>query len=113
MPRRGQRKSSLNPLRDLSIRRKEAALRRHVACGRLSQKFVGFGGRKGGSSRKCVRAVEPDEMGPDDYAAAHQALRPLFEQHHPLFTARTYRLGQPSAEGKLLYEGRGGPRKRC
>jgi hypothetical protein len=60
-----------------------------------------------------MRAVEPDEMGPDDYAAAHQALRPLFEQHHPLFTARTYRLDEPSAEGKLLYEGRWDPRKRC
>ena len=60
-----------------------------------------------------MRAVELDEMGPDDYAAAHQALRPLFEQHHPLFTARTYRLDEPSAEGKLLYEGRWNPRKRC
>src|ERR671911_1026696 len=113
MPRRGRRKRSLNRLRDLSNRRKEAALRRHVACGRLSQKFVGFGGRKGGSSRKRVRAVEPNEMGPDDCAAAHQALRPLFEQHHPLFTARTYRLDEPSAEGKLLYEGRWDPKKRC
>jgi hypothetical protein len=60
-----------------------------------------------------VRAVEPDKMGPDDRAAAHQALRPLFEQHHPLFAARTYRLDEPSAEGKLLYEGRWDPRKRC
>ena len=70
-------------------------------------------GRKGGSSRKRVHTVEPNEMGPDDCAAAHQALRPLFEQHHPLFTARTYRLDEPSAEGKLLYEGRWDPRKRC
>ena len=60
-----------------------------------------------------MRAVELDEMGPDDYAAANQALRPLFEQHHSLFTARTYRLDEPSAEGKLLYEGRWDPRKRC
>lgn len=95
------------------MRRKGASLGRHVAYSRLSQKFVGFGGRKGGSSRKRVRAVEPDEMGPDDYAAAHQALRPVFEQHHLLFTARIYRLDEPSAEGKLLYEGRWDPRKRC
>ena len=95
------------------MRRKEASLGRHVAYSRLSQKFVGFGGRKGGSSRKRVRAVEPDEMGPDDCAAAHQALSPLFEQYHPLFATRAYGLNEPSAEGKLLYEGRGNPRKRC
>jgi hypothetical protein len=52
-----------------------------------------------------VRAVEPDKVGPDDRATAHQALSPLFEQHHPLLAARAYRLDKPSAEGKLLYEG--------
>ena len=81
--------------------------------GKLSQRFVGFGGRNEGSSRKCVRTVEPDEMGPDDCATAHQSLRPLFEQHHPLFTARTYRLDEQSAEGKLLFERRWDLRKRC
>ena len=40
-------------------------------------------------------------------------MRPLFEQHHPLFAARAYGLDEPSAEGKLLYEGRWNPRKRC
>ena len=66
-----------------------------------------------GSSWERVRAVEPDEMGTDDRAAAPQALRSLFEQHYPLFAARTYRLDEPSAEGKLLYKRRWDPRKRC
>ena len=52
-------------------------------------------------------------MGPDDSVAGHQTVRPLFEQHHPLFAARAYGLDEPSAEGKLLYEGRWNPRKRC
>ena len=63
-----------------------------------------------GSSWERVRAVEPDKMGTDDRAAPHQALRPLFEQHYPLFAARTYRLDEPSAEGKLLYKRRWGTR---
>ncbi len=84
-----------------------------MAFGRLFQRFVGLGGRKRCLFRKRVCAVEPNEMGPYDCAAAHQALSPLFEQHHPLFTARTYRLDEPSVEGKLLYEGWGDLRKRC
>src|SRR5215204_3590869 len=106
-------KSSLNRLENSSVRCKEAAPRRYVACGRLARKFVRFGGRKGGSSGERMRAVEPDEMSTDDRAAPHQALRPLFEQHYPLFAARTYRLDEPSAEGKLLYKRRWDPRKRC
>src|ERR671921_803585 len=106
-------KSSLNRLESSSVHCKEAAPRRHVACGRLAQKFVRSGGRKGGSSGERVRAVEPDEMGTDDCPAAPQALRSFFEQHYPLFAARTYRLDEPSAEGKLLYKRRWGPRERC
>ena len=42
----------------------------------------------------------------------HQPSKVFLEQHHLLLTSRAYWLDEPSAEGKLLYEGWRDPRKR-
>src|SRR5918998_723655 len=94
MPCRGRRKRSLNRLRDLSIRRKEAALRKHVACDRLSQKFVGFGGRKGGSSRERVRASAP---------------QPPFRTAPPSLHRRDLAAGRAVRRGQAALRGAVGP----
>src|SRR5215207_1474730 len=66
--------STSNP-RSLPLREKR--LRRDVLGSwtpRRSRlrKLIGLGERREGLSRKRVRTVEPDEMSPDDGAAAHQ-----------------------------------------
>src|SRR5919204_238018 len=57
-------------------------------------------------------AVEPDEPGQADGAAAHQTLRSLVEQNHLLIAPRPDRLDEPSARGKLLRQGRRNPGER-
>src|ERR671939_1499998 len=57
-------------------------------------------------------AVEPDEPGQADGAAAHQPLRSLGEQDHLLVAPRPDRLDEPSAGGKLLRQGRRNPGER-
>ena len=50
-------------------------------------------------------------MSPGNSVAAPQTLGLLREQDHQLLTTRAYRLDEPSAKGKLLYEGRRDPRE--
>src|SRR5215218_3206537 len=58
-----------------------------------------------GSFRERVRAVEPDEVGPGDGAAAHETPRPLLEQDYRLLATRAYRLDESPAHHELLREG--------
>ena len=64
--------------------------------------------------RERVRAVEPDEAGPDDSAAPHESSSALLDEDYLISAAWTYRLQQaPSRSELLLKRPRDGGERLC